>query len=72
MPVKVKDNEFNLTTRSKTAEEFLENTEEIYTLASQLLSDSPPEEPIRLLGVGISNLNIKDCKSVKGQLTLEF
>ncbi|MFK7756693.1 MAG: DNA polymerase IV, partial [Flavobacteriales bacterium] len=70
--VKVKDHEFNLTTRSRTVDEFLDNSADIYSLASQLLSDNPPAEPIRLLGVGVSNLNVKESKSIKGQLTLEF
>jgi DNA polymerase-4 len=70
--VKVKDHEFNLSTRSKTVEEFLENSEDIYAIASHLLSDSPPDDPIRLLGVGVSNLNVRESKSIKGQFTLEF
>ncbi len=70
--VKIKDHEFKLNTRSRTVEEFLEESEDIYAVASQLLSENPPEEPIRLLGVGVSNLNVRESKSIKGQLTLEF
>jgi len=70
--VKMKDHEFKLNTRSKTVSDFLENQEEIYAIASQLLSDNQPEEPIRLLGVGVSNLNVRESKKMKGQLTLEF
>ncbi len=70
--VKIKDHEFKLTTRSKTGEHFLENQDEIYAIASQLLSENQPDEPVRLLGVGVSNLNIKESKTIKGQLTLEF
>ena len=70
--VKVKDHEFNLTTRSRTVDEFLDSYEDIYSLASQLLSENPPDEPIRLLGVGVSNLNVRESKSIKGQFTLEF
>lgn len=72
MTVKVKDHEFNLTTRSKTVEEFIENSEDIYAIALKLLSDNPPDDPIRLLGVGVSNLNVRESKSIKGQFTLEF
>jgi DNA polymerase-4 len=70
--VKVKDHEFNLSTRSRTVDEFLDSYEDIYSLASQLLSENPPDEPIRLLGVGVSNLNVRESKSIKGQFTLEF
>ena len=68
----MKDHEFNLTTRSRTVDEVLDSYEDIYSLASQLLSENPPDEPIRLLGVGVSNLNVRESKSIKGQFTLEF
>ncbi len=70
--VKLKDFEFTLNTRSKTVDEFIDTTEEIYLLAAELVSQHIPENPIRLLGVGVSNLNIRESKTIAGQLTLEF
>ena len=70
--VKIKDHEFNLNTRSKSGDAFLDSADSIYEIASKLISNQAPEKPIRLLGVGVSNLNVRESKSIKGQLTLEF
>jgi DNA polymerase-4 len=71
--IKIRDHEFNMNTRSKTLPEFTYKEEDIYQVVAELLrSPELPSEPIRLLGVGISNLNNEVKKTVKGQLTLDF
>lgn len=70
--VKVKFSDFELITRSKTVPFYVRTYEVMRDLAFELL-DLVDREPlaVRLLGVGISNLNIND--SAPGyQLTLEF
>lgn len=70
--VKIKDQKFKLNTRSRSVAKFLDDEDSIFSIAAELISNQPPDEPVRLLGVGVSNLNIRESKKMKGQLTLEF
>ena len=58
--LKVKDEDFKSTTRSKTLNCNLDNFEEIYKLASILLDELNFNKKIRLIGVTISNLSSLD------------
>ncbi|MFA0961179.1 DNA polymerase IV [Roseivirga sp. BDSF3-8] len=70
--IKVKFSDFELITRSKTVHTYIQSRNLLQSMAFELL-EQVDREPlaVRLLGVGISNLNIND--QLPGyQLTLEF
>lgn len=69
--LKIKDKDFQINTRSNTVEEFQKEVDELFKLAIELL-EPLPEKPVRLLGISVSNLNVKESGIVKGQLTLNF
>ncbi|WP_082632122.1 DNA polymerase IV [Algoriphagus resistens] len=55
--LKIKFSDFTQQTRSKTQEQY-PHEEHIWEIAQELLAQEPFEKSIRLLGLGISNLNI--------------
>ena len=70
--VKLKYNDFEMHTRSKTEEHYFDSLAAIQSLAQTLIKEVPIEKPVRLLGVTISNLdnNIEDF--IYRQLELDF
>ena len=70
--VKLKYNDFEMHTRSKTEEHYFDSLAAIQSLAKTLIKEVPIEKPVRLLGVTISNLdnNIEDF--IYRQLELDF
>ena len=69
--VKIKFSDFTQQTRSFTLEDYIDDEPTILATAKSLLEDKPLELAVRLLGVGLSKLNIPEV-SRGGQLTLEF
>lgn len=70
--LKIKYHDFTISTRSKTVSHYLSEFDEIFAIVAQLLQQpQPPLKPVRLLGVGISNLH-RDEDDLPRQLTLEF
>lgn len=69
--VKIRNTDFSLHTRSKSVEEFFSRADELYSIARELMLQEPPDKPVRLLGVGISKLNLPEAPR-NGQLTLSF
>lgn len=69
--IKIKDNEFQSMTRSKTIEEFTNEEAVIMSTCKLLLEEENFEKSIRLLGVGVSKLDIPQ-QGEHGQLTLDF
>lgn len=67
--VKIRDHEFNTITRSKTIPLSTNRSDAIAPIVKEILDASPLEQPIRLLGVGLSNL---DHKSKNHQLQFDF
>jgi len=69
--LKIKYHNFVIKTRSRTLNDYISSSNEIYGIISELLMiPNYPEEPVRLLGIQISNLdNIKPSSS---QLHIEF
>nr|WP_283411378.1 DNA polymerase IV [Algoriphagus winogradskyi] len=57
--LKIKYADFTQQTRSKTQEQYPEESQ-IWEIAQELLAQEPFEKSIRLLGLGISNLNITE------------
>ena len=70
--LKLKYSDFNLQTRSKTLEQYPE-AEMIWQVGLELLRQEEIPKPIRLLGLGISNLNITEEQAHFGeQLRIPF
>lgn len=71
--LKIKYFDFQLTTRSKTLNYFVDSKNEIFPVIRELLfKPEKPAKPVRLLGVGVSNLNHENPKIISDQLDLEF
>lgn len=69
--VKLRYSDFTTHTRSRSLDHFTDKETEVYAIAEELLRDHPREQPLRLLGVAVSNLDT-ESRSEDGQLTLEF
>ena len=71
--LKIKYHDFQLTTRSKTLKTFVDSKTEIYNVIKELLyKPEKPFKPVRLLGVGVSNLNHENLQVISDQLDLDF
>lgn len=71
--IKIKYADFEQVTRSKTSQSWLSETKEYEPLWKEIMIDSRlTEKPIRLLGLGLSNLNTEEKDEQGLQLTLEF
>jgi DNA polymerase-4 len=70
--LKVKFNDFKQITRSKTNGSLINNLEELEKIADELQASLNDPRPIRLLGLGVSNLNIQEPGDSKSQLTLDL
>ncbi|MGB1248856.1 MAG: DNA polymerase IV, partial [Chitinophagales bacterium] len=75
--VKIKYNDFEQKTRSKTLENRTNSLTKIIEIAKELLALSPIEKPVRLLGVSISNfeeksLDKENSSNTIQQLNLDF
>ncbi|MEP1781549.1 DNA polymerase IV [Reichenbachiella sp.] len=71
--IKIKYSDFEQVTRSKTSTQWLGKSSEIEPLWKEIIRDKQlVEKPIRLLGLGLSNLNSEENETQGLQLTLEF
>lgn len=71
--IKIKYADFEQVTRSKTTQIWLSKSQEYEPLWKEIMSEKKlTEKPIRLLGVGLSNLNTEEKDDQGLQLTLEF
>jgi DNA polymerase-4 len=70
--LKLKDSDFNTNTRSRSLAYFTENAVEIQQIAYELLMQDLPSEPIRLLGVSLSNLHFMSDEELGYQLMIDF
>ena len=70
--LKIKYADFKLQTRSQTQEEWVGEKEQLFQIALELLHGQVLSGPIRLMGLGVSNLNIAREESGKQQLTFDF
>lgn len=69
--LKIKYHNFIINTRSKTMDTYIATSPEIFNAVAELLRmPCYPEEPVRLLGIQISNLNIN--KNESRQLLIDF
>lgn len=69
--LKIKYHNFIINTRSKTLDTYIASSPEIFNAVAELLRmPCYPEEPVRLLGIQISNLNIN--KNESRQLLIDF
>ncbi|WP_113924375.1 DNA polymerase IV [Cognataquiflexum aquatile] len=70
--LKIKYHDFTVQTRSKTFEQFTE-PEKIWETTLELLHQEELKSPVRLFGIGISNLNVEEESLYVGkQLWIEF
>ncbi|MEO0403686.1 MAG: DNA polymerase IV [Bacteroidota bacterium] len=70
--LKIKYADFKQQTRSVSQSKYYESKEEVFQTALQLLSSEPLQNEIRLLGLGVSNLNLDYATKGEKQLTLNF
>jgi len=71
--LKIKYFDFVNRTRSKTVGSYIDSYEEIFSVVKELLyNPALPEKAVRLLGVGLSNLNINETQTQETQFTLGF
>ena len=63
--LKIKFSDFNQQTRSKTLEQFPDPAT-IWKTAKELLSQDEVTKPVRLLGLGLSNLNTQEVLTLPG------
>lgn len=69
--LKIKYHNFVIKTRSRTLNDYISTSSEIYGVISELMMiPNYPEEPVRLLGIQISNLD--NIKSNNSQLHIDF
>lgn len=72
LTLKIKYNDFNVQTRSKTLEQFI-NADHLYPLVKELLDQAPLSKPVRLFGIGVSNLNANKPINMEGkQLYIQY
>lgn len=70
--LKLKSHDHETSTRQTTLERAVADPEELLVLVKRLLRrPSPPEEPVRLLGISVSSLTRKEPSYGK-QLELDF
>ena len=70
--LKVKFHDFKQITRSRTHTSFIDRLHILETIAGQLQASVDDPRPIRLLGLGISNLSNQDSSDQKNQLRLNL
>ncbi len=71
--LKIKYGDFENRTRSKSIGEFISSFDEIFPVVKELLvHPEPPVKPVRLLGVGLSALNIQSKDENDNQLNILF
>ena len=71
LTLKIKLNDFELMTRSRTSDLPIENAQDILQIGSMLLQENPPPRPVRLMGLTLSNLT-DPARDQAIQLTLRF
>ncbi len=73
LTLKIKYFDFEMNTRSRTTNHFINSTDEIFDAASELLFvPIKPIKPVRLLGVQLSNLNTEIREKSPKQLSFGF
>jgi len=75
LTVKVKYTDFQIITRSKTVDYWINNREQIESIYKELINEVSFDKSVRLLGISLSNLNHDVKENVKNQtkqLTLDF
>ncbi len=71
LSIKLRYTDFSTFTRSKSFDEYTNDLAAISSTAIDLLREHQREQPFRLLGISMSNLNVRD-ESQKGQMTINF
>jgi len=73
LTLKLKYNDFKIQTRSKTVDNNIKAKTDILKIANELLVQSPIENPVRLLGISLSNLyHSEKYPDIAIQLKLDF
>jgi DNA polymerase-4 len=70
--LKIKFNDFKQITRSKTHPDYIDDLDTMLEISDQLISSINDPRPVRLLGLGVSNLNNRNGEDPASQLSLNF
>ncbi|WKV10137.1 DNA polymerase IV [Thermoanaerobacterium sp. CMT5567-10] len=62
--VKIKTWNFTVHTKSRTLNEYIDSPEDIYNVASSILKESNISQPVRLIGLSVSNLSTIKIKQL--------
>ncbi len=69
--LKIRYSDFSIQTRSRTVEEFLNSTKDIFPIIKELLFQEEMKDSVRLLGISMSNLNNRPEKKFDAEEPLE-
>lgn len=72
LTLKIKYTDFSQFTRSKTDFEFIDSEKKIFNTSKNLWLARPYNNPVRLLGLSLSNLNTNEKKQISIQLQIPF
>lgn len=62
--VKIKTWNFTVHTKSRTLNEYIDSPDDIYNVASSILKESNISQPVRLIGLSVSNLSTNSIKQL--------
>ncbi|OXT09253.1 DNA polymerase IV [Thermoanaerobacterium thermosaccharolyticum] len=62
--VKIKTSHFTVHTKSRTLNEYIDSPEDIYNVATAILKESNISQPVRLIGLSVSNLSTIKIKQL--------
>ena len=71
LTLKLKSYDFEIQTRSRTVDGYVSRPDVIREVIFELLENPYPEKPLRLMGVTLSNLKLREAKKGR-QLTFDF
>lgn len=73
LTLKIKYNDFSIQSRSKTTEQWIKTKKDIETIIHELALQSPFKNPVRLLGISLSNLDTTEkYPDIATQLKIDF
>ncbi|AEF18125.1 MULTISPECIES: DNA polymerase IV [Thermoanaerobacterium] len=62
--VKIKTSNFTLHTRSRTLNEYIDSSDDIYSVAEAIFKEAKMTQPVRLIGLSVSNLSATKIKQL--------
>jgi DNA polymerase-4 len=65
--IKIRHADFTTVTRARTVSDYTDSAEDLSSIASALLKEYAPEEPVRLLGVRVANFEHEQVREDEGR-----